>query len=144
MISGACIYSAVDIHAGCYTVNRISPAEDDLGKQRTSLRPTKGSEQEEAVIIDQLRFQLSCGRLSFSLSLSVLGCSIWASFHLHFFPSSDLPPSRLRINKSIRGWIDDAVRALSSIEGGNQCGQRWPARDKMEILSSNLLFLFSC
>lgn len=38
------------------------------------------------------------------------------------FPSSDLPPSRLRINKSIRGWKDDAVRALSSTEGGNQYG----------------------
>lgn len=48
MISGACVYDVVDIHAGCYKVNRICRAADDL----------RGSELEESVIIDQLYFQL--------------------------------------------------------------------------------------
>lgn len=48
------MYTAVDSHAGCYTVNRISLAADDLRKQCMS----SGSKPEESVIIDQRCFQL--------------------------------------------------------------------------------------
>jgi len=82
VISGACVLTAVDIRAGCYTVNRISLAADDLRKQHMSLQTTKGSKPEESVIIDQLCFQLFLQRLSRSslFGLGVVSSTIFFCF----------------------------------------------------------------